>query len=296
MSLFDLAMLPVVLLLVMVYRKDNKKEPMGLLVGLFFLGVLSCLLTLFISGILMQFVPFMQESENPSSLYILLDCFFGIALIEEFSKWIMVYLKGYNHQEFDELYDGIIYAIFVSLGFAAFENLGYSVIGGYATAFVRGFTSIPGHASFGLFMGYYLSMAKVCNYEKKKDKEKKYLLLSLVVPMMLHGTYDYCVMSGNSILYGLFFVFVIVLFIVAFKRLKYVATNNKVFLIRNNFCPRCGHRLTENKKCLNCQNTVNIVNQQVNTQPTNTNQQLINQAPVGQVNTNQGQDNRGINQ
>ena len=273
MSLFDLAMLPVVLLLVMVYRKDNKKEPMGLLVGLFFLGVLSCLLTLFISGILMQFVPFMQESENPSSLYILLDCFFGIALIEEFSKWIMV-----------------------SLGFAAFENLGYSVIGGYATAFVRGFTSIPGHASFGLFMGYYLSMAKVCNYEKKKDKEKKYLLLSLVVPMILHGTYDYCVMSGNSILYGLFFVFIIVLFIVAFKRLKYVATNNKVFLIRNNFCPRCGHRLTENKKCLNCQNTVNIVNQQVNTQPTNTNQQLINQAPVGQVNTNQGQDNRGINQ
>ena len=295
MSLLDLAMLPVILLLIMVYRKDNKKEPMGLLVGLFFLGVLSCFLTLFISGILMKFVPFMQESENPSRLYIFLDCFLGVALIEEFSKWLMVYLKGYHHREFDEPYDGIIYAIFVSLGFAAFENIGYSVLGGYLTAIVRSFTSIPGHAAFGLFMGYYLSMAKIANYEKKYNQEKKYLILSLVVPMILHGTYDFCIMANQDILYALFFVFIIVLFIVAFRRLKHVAANNRVFLIRNNFCPKCGHRLNEAGLCNNCQNTVNVVvNQQVNQQP-NTNQQILNQVPVQQNNSNQIQNNGGNN-
>ena len=113
--------------------------------------------------------------------------------------------------------------------------------------------------------------------------------------MILHGTYDFCIMANQDILYALFFVFIIVLFIVAFRRLKHVAANNRVFLIRNNFCPKCGHRLNEAGLCNNCQNTVNVVvNQQVNQQP-NTNQQILNQVPVQQNNSNQIQNNGGNN-
>ena len=51
--------------------------------------------------------------------------FLFVALIEEGSKFLMTYILGYNNKEFDEVYDMIVDASFVSLGFAFYENLIY---------------------------------------------------------------------------------------------------------------------------------------------------------------------------
>lgn len=263
------AVLPVVLILAFVYKKDKDKEPLTLLLSFFFKGIFSCFLVLMISEILGAFLPFMNKEVNMMTFTeVFLYAFFGVALVEEFCKWLMVYFGGYNHREFDEVYDILVYSIFVSLGFAFFENLMYVFSSGsLSIAILRAVSAIPGHACDAVFMGYYLSMAKQCRVLKKFDKEKSFLVKSLFIPAILHGIYDFCLMSGRILFVSVFLVFVVYLYVVSIKKLNKLSGSNRslnIFLRRpqpagmsqmgvqqvapqqnnNNFCTRCGIRLT----------------------------------------------------
>mgnify|MGYP002514454572 CR=1 FL=1 len=71
----------------------------------------------------------------------------------------------------------IVYSVFVSLGFACFENILYVFANqSIAVGISRGILSVPGHACDAVFMGYYLSMAKFYNtlgYHKMENINKK---------------------------------------------------------------------------------------------------------------------------
>ena len=233
-----LAVLPVILILLIVYNKDKSKEPLPLLLLLFTSGIGSCFLVLIISDFLERFLPFMNLNlETASFVQILLYSFIGVALVEECCKWLMVYVIGYHNKEFDELYDVLVYSIFVSLGFAFFENILYvwqsETI---ATALVRALSAVPSHACDAVFMGYYLSVAKQCAYKNRKDYETKNIILSILIPSLLHGIYDFCLMSGITILIVVFLVFVVFLYIISIKRLKLIASSNKKIVHKNKFC------------------------------------------------------------
>ncbi len=239
--LFFLAALPVILILIFVYSKDKNKEPFSILINFFLLGICSCFLVLYISGILDTFIPFMKYDKNSSFIDILLYSFLGVALIEEFSKWIMIYGYGYHNKDFDEAFDIIVYSVFTSLGFAFFENIGYILTNkSIGVAITRGLLAIPGHACFGLFMGYYLSLAKICSINNKKKLNKKYFLLSIIIPTLLHGIYDFCLMSNYLILVLVFLIFVSLLFSISIKKINEIATSNQNLVNKKVFCPRCG--------------------------------------------------------
>ena len=131
--LLIVSLLPVFLLGLYIYKKDSAKEPKSLLIGLFASGFLAALVTIAISILFMVVMPDFYLSENYSdfnfiTLFILI--FSQIALVEEFSKWIMIRNLGYNNRDFDQIYDIIVYSVFVGLGFAAIENLFYVFDGG----------------------------------------------------------------------------------------------------------------------------------------------------------------------
>ena len=244
--LLGLAILPVIVIMFFVNSKDKNREPVSLLIKLFLGGFASCILVFVISDILEVFFPFMRGTlSSKTSFEILLYAFFGVALVEEFSKWLITYLVGYNHREFDELYDGLIYAVFVSLGFAFIENILYVVqSASIQTAFLRAISAVPSHACDAIFMGYYLSIAKLLSIRGKKKKEKKYLLLSVIVPAFIHGIYDYCLMSNLSILVAIFFIFVVIMYIITFRKLSQMTKNNKKIVFKNKFCKNCGKAVT----------------------------------------------------
>src|SRR5690606_34909890 len=89
------------------------------------------------------------------------------------------------HKEFDEPFDGIVYAVMVSLGFAATENIAYVVQGGYEVALLRAFTAVPAHATFGIMMGYYMGKAKFSLRRQQLN------LLGLFLATLFHGAYDF---------------------------------------------------------------------------------------------------------
>lgn len=219
---------PVVALGTFIYNHDKNKESKKLLTKLFIFGVLSTILTFILSGVSESLFPLLgEDTENLNKIDLIANVFLGVALIEEFSKWIMVMLVSYNHKEFDEVYDAIVYTVFVSLGFACFENILYVFTGGLVTGIARAFLAVPGHACDGVVMGYFIGLAKMSQIKGDKSKEKMYILLSLVAPALTHGVYDYCLMTGDGLFILLFFVFVIVLFVKCFKMVKKIAKTNR---------------------------------------------------------------------
>lgn len=252
MSLLIASVLPVIILAFYIYNKDKDKEPIGLLIKLFVGGVGSLFLTLIITLILSLFFPdIIADTASLSFVDLFFHVFFGVALVEEFSKWLVLYHTSYSHYEFDQVFDMIVYSAFVALGFACFENILYVYENGVGTAIIRGLLAVPGHFCDGIFMGYYLSMAKVADINHNYSSMQKYKFLSLLVPVMLHGVYDFCLFTGNIGFIIIFFVFIISLYIKSFRKIKKMSLYNKKLRYNNKFCSNCGHRV-ESDYCPEC--------------------------------------------
>ena len=252
LMLFIVSVLPVFLIGLFIYRKDREKEPLKLLLKLFLGGILSCLLVLIITPLLAIIFPIITENSDKLNLVeLIFHVFVGVALIEEGCKWLVAYVISYHDRAFDELYDAILYCIFVALGFACFENLLYVYQTGIAIGILRAVLAVPGHACDGMFMGYYLGLAKNSDLNNNKKDKRKYLILSIVVPIITHGIYDYCLFSQKVIFVVLFFIFVIGMYIYVFKTIKKVATINRKMKYKDNYCPICGH-VVDSDYCPGC--------------------------------------------
>ncbi|MBN8576087.1 MAG: PrsW family intramembrane metalloprotease [Cyclobacteriaceae bacterium] len=181
--LLAIALAPGAAIGVYIYLKDHhEREPIGLLMRAFLFGVLSVVVTLFLSGIIDQFVKIDESSLTEQAVH----AFIIVALVEEFSKFIFVRGILYRSNHFNEPFDGIVYSVMVSMGFATLENVLYAFNGGLGTAIMRMFTAVPAHATFAVLMGFYLGKAK---FEHKKGY---YAFHALGVATLFHGAYDYC--------------------------------------------------------------------------------------------------------
>ena len=194
--LLAISILPVVLLMVYVNRQDKyEKEPPGMLILAFFIGMLAIPMTLVMVGITNKL--FYSDS-------VFYSAFIEAGLPEELSKFILLFLLVWWNKNFNEHMDGIVYATFVSLGFACIENILYVLDGGIGTGIMRAIISVPGHFLFGVLMGYFLSLAKF------NPKGKLfYILLSILVPAFVHGLFDWLLMAANVLNNGIAFLLIL---------------------------------------------------------------------------------------
>jgi len=190
MYLLIAAIAPAIFIMFIVYKYDTIKEPLSMLVKAFFGGVLSILIALAIAIPLDQLTGFIP-SGFLQSFY---KAFLCAAIPEEFAKWIIFYWLISKAKDFDQYYDGILYAIFISMGFALFENIGYVFENGMGTAIVRSIISVPGHMLIAIPMGYYLSLSRF----ESGASARYHIFLSLAIPILLHGTFDFILMYKSA--------------------------------------------------------------------------------------------------
>ena len=184
MNLLISAIVPVCIIIFYIYIKDKyEKEPKRLLLLSFISGAIVSIL---ITTILYSGFDVLLPLDNHFSIrQQFIKAFFVVGLTEEFSKYIIVRYVSQPRRAFNEPFDGIMYAVMVSMGFAATENIMYVLQGGYQVALVRAFTAVPAHATFAILMGYYMGKAKFSN--------SKVLLnfTGLFLAVLFHGTYDF---------------------------------------------------------------------------------------------------------
>lgn len=227
--LIFLACLPSIILLLFIYKVDKfDKEPLGLLIKLFFFGMVSVIPAIILE-LTLQYINFFT-----GILGLVIEAFLIVALTEEFLKRQAVKWAAYKSEEYEERLDGIVYCVVASLGFATVENIMYVV---QYTAdspniwLMRALLSVPAHMLFGITMGYFMSMAKFCN---NGLLAKKYASRSLWIPVLFHGLYDFFALSGNILFSLLLIPLIIYMWIYNIKKLKTYYKESKItHLIRN---------------------------------------------------------------
>ena len=223
------ALLPVFILVYYIYHKDKKSpEPTGQLVKAFLWGILSVPLSFCISIPLGLFGVY--PAEATSIWGSVSSAFFGAAIPEEIAKFIMLWLLLRKSPYFDEKMDGIVYAVCVSLGFAALENIMYLLTNAesfLAVGITRAIFAVPGHFCFGILMGYYYSLAKFYPKTPKKNKA-----LILVAPILVHGVYDSILFIIN-VTPAISGILLIVFLVFCHKMWKYGSNRIKEHLLRD---------------------------------------------------------------
>ena len=220
------AVIPAIGLMIYVYKADHlEKESPAMLWRLVIGGVLSSLIALVAERVL-SFLLNITVSTT-SAAYNIILYFIIVAFSEEGAKFFMLRRRSWRSPEFNCQYDGVVYAVFVSLGFAIWENISYVLSYGFATAIVRAVTAIPGHACFGVFMGVFYALAKRYSLSRQKELCTLFSVLAVVIPGLLHGTYDYIATKETTSLNWVFIVFVLILFIVSFLLIRKVSKADK---------------------------------------------------------------------
>ncbi len=213
--LISAAVIPAIVLLVMVYRADRvDKENPALLMRLVLTGVFATTIAklveyLGVSALNMVFGDY-------TLLYCVILYFGVVGLAEEGAKYVLLKRATWGHPEFNCRFDGVVYAVFVSLGFALWENIGYVLMHGLGTALLRAVTAVPGHACFGVFMGCWYAQAYEMARQGQEQNSKPLRVLAVVLPTLLHGAYDLLAVTSAYQTAVVFLTFVAALFIVTY--------------------------------------------------------------------------------
>lgn len=206
------AVLPAFFLLRYIYRQDKvEKEPMGLLIKLLGMGVLSALCSIVLESIGQRILSLLAEPGTVA--FVVLLAFVVVAMVEEGTKFYFLKRTTWNNPNFNYRFDGIVYAVFVSLGFAAYENIRYVMSYGLSVALPRAVSAIPGHMSFAVFVGLFYGRAKLRDNWGDERGCRRNLRRAYVSAVLMHGFYDACAMLGTTAAMITFLVFVAVLFL-----------------------------------------------------------------------------------
>ena len=216
--LIIMAVIPAIVLMRYVYRSDRlDRESSKLLFSLVLMGIISTLIAYVIERV----------TDGFGSMAV--QCLI-IGLAEEGAKYLVLRYRTWREPEFNCQYDGVVYAVFVSLGFALWENISYVLSYGISTALLRAVTAVPGHACFGVFMGVWYGLAKRFDLAGDLKSRKTCLALCVILPALIHALYDYIAMT--DVTEWVFIVFIAALFYVAFQIIKKASARDYVFYRR----------------------------------------------------------------
>ena len=226
LDLLIISISPSIAFLIWIYLKDKyEKEPIKYLINLFILGTLLSIPAIAIEDILMNVTI---SSKYLNIAYI---AFIVAALTEELLKAIVLISHSVKSKYYTEKLDGIVYSIFITLGFATIENIIYIFYEVYLNIFEIGLTraiiSIPAHIMFAITMGYYLSMYKF----NQEEKKYKYMLKMILIPIFLHGVFDFILMIKTKWSTIVFIIYLLYLWKISLDKLdKYTDYARKRFI------------------------------------------------------------------
>lgn len=220
------AVLPAAFLMRYVYRQDSiEKEPPELLGSLILMGVFAALASIALEMLGESVLPALIDTSSP--YYVVVLAFLVVGVVEEGTKLFFLYRRTWRDPNFNFRFDGIVYAVFVSLGFAAFENLRYVFRYGLSVALPRALLAIPGHMGFAVFMGLFYGRAKLCADCGNTAGKRRNLLAGYLSAVFLHGFYDTCAMIGTDHSTVIFLIFVAVVYVIVFRLIRREATEDE---------------------------------------------------------------------
>ena len=221
MALLLATILPSILIILFFVYSDKFKEPRGEIIKVFLYGILITIPAYFLNTYISDFFyANTRVSEN------LISSFLTAAPVEEGLKLSVLYYFVYKMKDFNEPMDGIVYGVTVSLGFATFENYDYVFywaeewgIDPFQMAVWRSYSAVPMHGLMGCIMGFYFGMYAF-------TANKKYLVLCLFIPFIIHGFYNFLPHPSHFMVLGIVVIYSIALHS-QFKKMQWMKNKEK---------------------------------------------------------------------
>ncbi len=210
------AVIPALFLLSYVYRQDKvEREPSQLLLSLVLQGIFATAIAKVLERLGLFAVNALAR--QGTLLYSALLYFGVVAFAEEGAKYALLKRRTWGIPDFNCRFDGVVYAVFVSLGFALWENIAYVFAYGIGTAMIRAVTAIPGHACFGVYMGCWYGQAYDAFRRGDDARSRGCRRMALLLPAVLHGAYDFLADVTERVSPWYFLIFVGVMFFLTFR-------------------------------------------------------------------------------
>lgn len=220
------AVLPAVFFMRWIYNSDSvEPEPPELLKKLLLGGVGAVLISMVLEGILDGVFGAVYPEGN-QALRAALYAFLVVAVVEEGSKYYFLRRFTWKNPAFNYRFDGIVYAAFVSLGFAALENVSYVFRFGLSVALPRACFSIPGHLAFSVAMGTFYGEAKLLNRAGHPAASRFCSVMAYVAAVCMHGFYDACAMTGTTRSSAVLLAFIVFLYFFIWKTVRWQAAHD----------------------------------------------------------------------
>lgn len=179
------AVVPALLIILYFLRKDRARpEPRRQIIKIFFLGLFSTVPAVLLELGVGEFGRFLRGYPELLPVF---KAFIVAAMVEESLKFFIVKRIAFKKASFDEVMDGIVYAVMAGMGFACLENVLYVLGRGLTVALMRAVTSIPLHASVSVIMGYYIGIAR---FTQQKSSRRRLLWKGYLIAILFHGLYD----------------------------------------------------------------------------------------------------------
>lgn len=227
MILIGIALLPAIILMGYIYKKDKLEPESPRILGKCLLGgLLAAIASMILETVAAYPISFLFGSSG--FLYNLVENFIGVALIEEGTKLFFGKRFTWRDPEFDYRFDGVVYMVFTSLGFAAIENVLYLFMYGPGVLLSRALLSIPAHAGFAVFMGTYYGTARIYEAYGARGQARALILVGLLVSTLAHGFYDFCLSFENNTFVIIFFIFVIIMDILVVMQVRRDSANDRL--------------------------------------------------------------------
>ena len=232
--LLGAAVIPAIFLVVQIYRADKlEREPVGMIISLVFWGAVSTLL----AGVGEEVGMLLLDRIFPeeSVFYNLVFYFLVVGLAEEGFKYLMLYRRTWESPQFNCQFDGVVYGACIALGFALWENISYVGRYGLGTALIRAVTAVPGHGCFGVFMGAFYGMARRYENFGYIKKSRSCRRLAVIVPLLLHGTYDFIVSLEQESMQLVFLAFAGGMFAVTSLMVRRLSKSDRFIRARTDY-------------------------------------------------------------
>lgn len=213
------AVIPAIFLMRCIWKMDTvEKEPGSLLRACVLRGCLATALA-FVLELLVDDLILPRTGIQTEMTYSIINAT-CVGFIEEFSKFFFLKKRTWNDPNFNYRYDGIVYAVFVSLGFAALENVLYVFNYGLSVALSRALLAVPAHMGFAVFMGAFYGRAKLCDVRGDSAGRKINLLAGYLTAVSLHAFYDAAAMINTDRSTMYFIAFVVLMYILVYNTVK----------------------------------------------------------------------------
>ena len=225
-----IALAPAIYLMVYVYRLDPiDKEPAGLLWSLVVAGGAAALVAGLIETVGMQVFGLFSGLDPNSVQFTVAADLLVVGLVEEGMKYVLMGRRTWHARAFNCRFDGVVYAVFTSLGFAAVENVMYGLTYGTGVLFARAFMAIPAHMGFAVLFGMFYGQGKLLDARGHGLLSKGCVAMGYLLSVGLHGLYDSTAMVQTEESMGAFFVVVIAIYLINFVIARAAARRDKRF-------------------------------------------------------------------